>query len=113
MTNQGLIRAPRYRPHALTISVTFLLALFLCGKFKLELSSLSTNVALGSLLYLQHWVNMVNFSTFTSLAYLTQVAFLGGNAQPNSSQLMDIVPKREVLYVGGEYTNITASLDSH
>ena len=38
-----------------------------------------------------------------------QVAFLGGNAQINSSQLMDISPKREVLYVGGQYTNITAS----
>ena len=56
---------------------------------------------------------MVNLRTFTSLTYLTQVAFLGGNAQTNSSQLMDIVPKREVLYVGGRYTNITASLDSH
>ena len=52
---------------------------------------------------------MVNLSTFTSLTYLMQVAFLGGNAQINSSQLMDISPKREVLYVGGQYTNITAS----
>lgn len=52
---------------------------------------------------------MVNLRGFTSLTYLTQVAFLGGNAQPNSSQLLNIVPKREVLYVGGGYTNITAS----
>jgi hypothetical protein len=56
---------------------------------------------------------MVNLRTFPSLTYLMQAAFLGGNAQTNSSQLMDIVPKREVLYVGGRYTNITASLDSH
>lgn len=53
---------------------------------------------------------MVNIRTFTSVAYLSQFAFLGGNAQTNSSQLRDIVPKREVLYVGGKYTNITASL---
>lgn len=56
---------------------------------------------------------MVNLRTFASLTYMTQVAFLGGNAQTSSSQLMDIVPKREVLYVGGQYTNITASLHSH
>jgi hypothetical protein len=51
---------------------------------------------------------MVGLRTFTALACL---AFLGGNAQANSPPLMDIVPKREVLYVGGQYTNIlTASL---
>lgn len=54
---------------------------------------------------------MVNLRTLTSLTYLTQVAFTEGNAQTNSSQLLDIVPKREVFYVGGGYTNITASLD--
>lgn len=52
---------------------------------------------------------MVHLCTFASLAYLSQVVFLGGNAQTNSSQLVNIVPKREVLYVGGQYTNITAS----
>lgn len=56
---------------------------------------------------------MVSLRSFTSLTYFSQVAFLGGNAHPNKSQLMDIVPKREVLYVGGQYTNITASFDSH
>lgn len=56
---------------------------------------------------------MVNLRALTSLTYLTQVAFLGGNAQTNGSQLTDIVPKREVLYVGGQYMNITASLDPH
>jgi hypothetical protein len=56
---------------------------------------------------------MVNLRTFTSLTYLTQAAFLGVNARTNSSQLLDIVPKREVLYVGGRYTNITASFDLH
>lgn len=54
---------------------------------------------------------MLNRHTFTSLAFLAQVAFLGANAQTQSSQLLDIVPKREVLYVGGRYTNSsTASL---
>lgn len=51
---------------------------------------------------------MVHLCTLTSLAYLSQIVFLGGNAQTNSSQLVNIVPKREVLYVGGQYTNITA-----
>lgn len=56
---------------------------------------------------------MLNLRTFTSLTYLAQVAFYGGNAQTNSSQLLDIVPKREVLYVGGKYTNVTASPKLH
>jgi len=56
---------------------------------------------------------MVHLCTFTSLAYLSQIAFLGGNAQTNSSQLVNIIPKREVLYVGGQYTNITASFRFH
>ena len=51
---------------------------------------------------------MANLRTFL-LAYATQSACLGGNAQPNGSDLADIVPKREVLYVGGQYTNVTAS----
>ncbi|KAJ4352035.1 uncharacterized protein N0V89_007381 [Didymosphaeria variabile] len=50
---------------------------------------------------------MLNLRTFTSVTYLAQIAVLGGNAQYNSSQLLDIVPKREVLYVGGKYTNMT------
>jgi len=56
---------------------------------------------------------MVNLRTLISLTYLTQVTLLGGNAQTNRSQLMEIVPKREILYVGGQYTNITARLNSH
>ncbi|ATY61089.1 hypothetical protein A9K55_006493 [Cordyceps militaris] len=59
-------------------------------------------------------VNMVNlaasftsFTSFTSLAYWTQFAFAAANAQANTSSLADIVPKRDVLYVGGEYTNVT------
>jgi hypothetical protein len=55
---------------------------------------------------------MVNLGAL-SLTFFTQFAFLGGNAQPNGSQLMDIVPTRRVLYVGGRYTNVTASLNSH
>jgi pimeloyl-ACP methyl ester carboxylesterase len=56
---------------------------------------------------------MMNLRTFTSLTYLAQIAFLGGNAQHaygNSSQLKDTFSRREILYVGGQYTNITASL---
>lgn len=56
---------------------------------------------------------MFHLCTITSLAYLSQIAFLGGNAQTNSSPLVNIVPKREVLYVGGHYTNITASFRFH
>jgi hypothetical protein len=52
---------------------------------------------------------MVNLRTLASLTYLAQTAFVGGNGQTNSSQLLDIVPKREVIYVGGRYANITAS----
>ena len=54
---------------------------------------------------------VINLRAFISFTYLTQVALLGRNAQTDGSQLMDVVPKREVLYVGGRYTNITASLD--
>lgn len=42
---------------------------------------------------------------------LTQSAMLGSNAQISNNYLRDIVPKRKALYVGGRYTNITASLD--
>ena len=53
---------------------------------------------------------MMNLRTFASVSYLSQIAFLGSNAQTNPSQLLDIVPKRDVLYVGGKYTNVTVSL---
>lgn len=76
-----------------------------------ELSCLLTNISLGSMQWLQDRFNMVNLLTFTSLTYLTQIACLGCNAQTNTSMLLDIVPKREVFYVGGQYTNITASVD--
>ena len=52
---------------------------------------------------------MVNLRTFTSLTYLSQIAFLGGDAHTDSSKLENIVPRREVLYVGGKYTEVTAS----
>jgi hypothetical protein len=96
-----------HREHALTIS---LLALCLFYKYEQELFSLAANVSFSrSLQYLRDWDNMVNLRTSTALAYLAQVAFLGGHAKTNSSQLKHIVPKREILYVGGQYTNITAS----
>lgn len=53
---------------------------------------------------------MINLRTLLSVSYLSQVAFLGGNAQTNSSQLLDIVPRRDVLYVGGKWTNVTVSI---
>jgi hypothetical protein len=94
--------------------VALLPALFLSYKFELNLSSLLTNATFpGSLQLLQNCLAMFNLCTFTSLTCFTQVAFLGANAQAKSSQLKDIVPKREVLYVGGRYTNITASIDSY
>ena len=83
---------------------------FLLYKFELKSMSLLSPQASPSP-GLCNSYSMVNIRTFTSVAYLSQFAFLGGNAQTNSSQLRDIVPKREVLYVGGKYTNITASLD--
>lgn len=99
---------------ALTIPTTCLLALFFFDKFELDLSSLLTNVCFSASLHdLQDQVNMVNLRTFASFAYLTQVAFAGDDVYTNSSQLRDIVPKRDVLYVGGQYTNVTASLNSH
>jgi hypothetical protein len=98
---------------AMAISAGFLLLLSLFHDFKPGLPSLLTNISSGSLQWLQHRFTMVNLQTFTSLTYLSRIPFLGGNAQANRSQLMGIVPKREVLYVGGQYTSITASLDSH
>jgi hypothetical protein len=55
---------------------------------------------------------MVSFRSLTSFAFVAQGALLGANAHDNSSRLLNIVPKREVLYVGGRYTNITVSLES-
>ena len=83
-------------------------------KFELEFFSLTPNVSFsGSLHFSQNRVNMLNFRTLTSLACLTYFAFRGGNVQTRGSQLRDIISKREVLYVGGRYTNITASLGSN
>ena len=52
---------------------------------------------------------MVNLRTFTSLTYLSQIAFLGSDARTDTQKLKDVVPRREVLYVGGKYTEVTAS----
>lgn len=54
--------------------------------------------------------NMVNLRVFASLTYLTQYAFLGGYTQSDESRLHNVIPKREVLYVGGQYTNITVTI---
>jgi hypothetical protein len=50
---------------------------------------------------------MVNLHILTSLTCITQLAVAAGNEQTNDTRLKDIVPKRDVLYVGGQYTNIT------
>jgi hypothetical protein len=78
----------------------------------LDFLPLFANVSIPASLQCSNWINMVNFISLTSFAYVAQGARLGANAHNNSSQLLDIVPKREVLYVGGSYTNITASFES-
>lgn len=51
---------------------------------------------------------MVRLGSLTSLAVCwTQVAFWGAAEATKPSDLKDIVPRREVLYVGGKYTNIS------
>lgn len=80
---------------------------------ELEPSSFPANVSSGTLQHFQDRLNMVNLRTLTSLTYLSQVVFIGANAKPHSSKLLDLVPKREVLYVGGQYTNVTASVNSN
>jgi len=62
----------------------------------------------GSLQYLQS-LTMVNLHSMSPLAYLLPIVSIIGNARSNPTDLSAIVPKREVLYVGGKYTNITAS----
>lgn len=51
---------------------------------------------------------MLNFRTITAVISLTHSVFLGADAETKSSELLDLVPKREVLYVGGSYQNVTA-----
>jgi hypothetical protein len=76
--------------------------------------ALVTSITLaGSMQWLQDHFTKINLRTFTSLTYLTQIVGPGSNTHPQSSQLENIVPKREVLYVGGQYTNITVHFDSH
>lgn len=52
---------------------------------------------------------MFNSSAFVAFATLTQLALSGVNAQSNYDHLKDIVPKRDVMYVGGQYQNVTVS----
>jgi hypothetical protein len=52
---------------------------------------------------------MMGLRTLGDLLCLTQV-ILGGGAQFNRTSLEQVIPRREILYVGGRYTNITASL---
>lgn len=66
----------------------------------------------GTLQYLPDWANMVSLRSLASFTYLSQVAFLGGDAKTTGCQLKGVVPKREVLYVGGQYANVTVSFGS-
>jgi hypothetical protein len=77
-----------------------------------ELLSIPVNISLGFMQWVKGPFTMLNLRVFTCVTYLAHTAFSGCNAQTNSSQLLEIVPKREVLYVGGKYTNITVSLKS-
>lgn len=83
---------------------------FLCisALFSTGGHSLSANSTLSdSLLWAQEQFNMISLRGFTSLAYLSQIAFPGTNAQTNASTLANIVPRRDHFYVGGKYTNVT------
>jgi hypothetical protein len=72
------------------------------------LSFLSSISYISELLqWLQDCFIMVNLRTLTSLTCITQLAVATGNAYTNNTQLKDVIPKRDVLYVGGQYTNIT------
>jgi hypothetical protein len=53
--------------------------------------------------------NMMGIRTSGDLLCLTQV-ILGSGAKFNRTGLGQVIPRREILYVGGRYTNITASL---
>jgi hypothetical protein len=76
--------------------------------FETTLSSISSITNFSELLqWLQDCFTMVNLRTLTSLTCITQLAVAAGNVYTNNTQLRDIVPKRDVLYVGGQYTNIT------
>jgi hypothetical protein len=52
---------------------------------------------------------MRNSPALIAFASLTQLTLFGCNAQTTNTDLKDIVPKREVLYVGGQYKNVTVS----
>lgn len=52
---------------------------------------------------------MVNLCAYGVTICLMQLA-LGSNTQKDRTHLKKITPKRDVFYVGGRYTNITASL---
>lgn len=53
---------------------------------------------------------MMGINTLGDLLCLTQV-ILGGGSRNNRTSLEHVIPRREILYVGGRYTNITASLN--
>ena len=56
---------------------------------------------------------MRNSPALIALACLTSFTSFGCNAQTYNVDLKDIVPKREVLYVGGQYKNVTVSPPCH
>ena len=89
-----------------TIEVSFLHAVFLVSFFD---SDLQVVFRVAYLLGVTDRVIMMGIGTLGDLLCLTQI-MLGGDAQTNRTSFEPVVPRREILYVGGRYTNITASL---
>jgi hypothetical protein len=77
------------------MSILALLAWLFFYKTAVGLSSYPANLSFSR--SSQGWVNMVNLRALTPFTFLSQVAFIGANAHSNSSELLNIVPKREVL----------------
>lgn len=55
--------------------------------------------------------SMMNFRALICLAVLSQKIFAGKHQANSPDSLKDIVPRREFLYVGGQYTNITVRVN--
>ena len=116
-------RPPRFGPHRevqCTISVLTLSVVHYpvntTGEPYLYAFSFVSFASLDSQFVLESWLlgatdraNMMGIDTLGDLLCLTQV-ILGGGAKTNRTSLEQVIPRREILYVGGRYTNITASL---
>jgi hypothetical protein len=56
---------------------------------------------------------MVNLRALGCLPSVAHVVVLGCNVQTGIPNLEALVPKREVFYVGGQYTNISVTFRRH